>query len=277
MTTLKTDHDRPTEVRVEDLHRSFGANHVLCGIDLEILRGELIAVVGPSGCGKTVLVDHIIGLLKPDRGRVLVANHDEPGGPLIDLTALDQDAMDDIRRHWAVVFQRNALFTGTVYENVALWLREVGGLSDDEIEPIVRSSIESVGLDYDRVAMTDRDDLSGGMAKRVAIARAVAMDPYLIFYDEPTTGLDPEHASHIHELIFATHHRPLKDGSARTSIVVTHDKDLLARIEPRIVMLNKGRVFFNGSYSEFERSDSDLIKPYLALMPLLQRRVPLEE
>ena len=270
------DH-RPVEILVEDLHHSFGANHVLRGVKLEVRQGEIVAIVGPSGCGKTVLVDHIIGLLAPDSGRVLAANHDEAEAPLVDLTELDQETLDAIRRHWAVVFQRNALFSGTVYENVALWLREVGGLREKAIEPIVRASIEAVGLDYDSVANISRDDLSGGMAKRVAIARAVAMDPYVIFYDEPTTGLDPHHAGHIHELICQTHRRPLNDGSARTTLVVTHDKDLLARIEPRVVMLNEGRVFFDGPYDEFERSDSDLVKPYLALMPLLQRRVPLAE
>jgi len=193
----------------------------------------------------------------------------------VELTALDHDAMDVIRKHWAVVFQRNALFSGTVYDNVALWLHEVGGLDDAQIEPIARASIEAVGLDYDTVASRDRDDLSGGMAKRVAIARAVAMDPYVIFYDEPTTGLDPQHAAKIHELLYKTHHRRLTDDTARTTIVVTHDKDLLARIEPRVVMLERGKVFFDGSYHEFEKSESDLIKPYLALMPALQLRAPL--
>ena len=268
---------RSVEIRVEGLHRSFGAIHVLHGIDLTILRGEIVAVVGPSGCGKTVLVDHIIGLLNPDSGHVFVANHDEPSAPLVDLVDLDEDAMDAIRKHWAVVFQRNALFSGTVYENVALWLREVAGLSEKAIGPIVRTSVESVGLDYNEVEQKDRDDLSGGMAKRVAIARAVAMDPCVIFYDEPTTGLDPHSSIHIHELLCETHHRPLKDGSARTTIVVTHDKDLLARIKPRVVMLNEGRVYFDGPYDDFERSDSELIKPYLALMPLLHRRVPLAD
>lgn len=269
--------ERPVEIRVEDLSRSFGSHRVLHGIDLTIHQGEIVAIVGPSGCGKTVLVDHIIGLLKPDSGRILVVNHDEPSEPLVDLTTLEEDDLDTVRKHWAVVFQRNALFSGTVYENVALWLREVAGLSEKAIEPIVRASVESVGLDYDSVAHKDRDDLSGGMAKRVAIARAVAMDPCVIFYDEPTTGLDPHSSIQIHDLICQTHGRPLQGGSARTSIVITHDKDLLARIKPRIVMLNEGRVYFDGPYDRFRRSESELIKPYLALMPLLHRRVPLRD
>jgi phospholipid/cholesterol/gamma-HCH transport system ATP-binding protein len=283
MTTPRADpdpqdtDDRPVEIRVEGLSRSFGAHRVLHGIDLTIHRGEIVAVVGPSGCGKTVLVDHIIGLLKPDSGRVLVVNHDQPTAPLVDLTQLEEDQLDTVRKHWAVVFQRNALFSGTVHENIALWLREVAGMSEKKIDPIVRTSIESVGLDYDTVAPKDRDDLSGGMAKRVAIARAVAMDPCVIFYDEPTTGLDPHSSIHIHDLICQTHARPLRGGSSRTSIVITHDKDLLARIKPRVVMLNEGRVYFDGPYDGFRRSESELIKPYLALMPMLHQRLPLRD
>lgn len=269
--------DQPVEIRVEGVHRSFGSNHVLHGIDLEIRRGEIVAIVGPSGCGKTVLLDHLIGLLQPDRGRVLVADHNVPGSRLVDLTALDHEGMDLIRRHWAVVFQRNALFSGTVYENVALWLREVASKSEREIKPTVRESLDSVGLDFDAVAEKDRDDLSGGMAKRVAIARAVAMDPNVIFYDEPTTGLDPIFAAQIHQLLADTHRRPRSDGAERTTVFVTHDKDMLARLEPRVVMLHEGRVSFDGAYGEFKRSESDMIKPYLALMPLLNQRVTLTD
>lgn len=269
--------DTPIEIRVEGLRRTFGRHHVLNGIDLTIHRGEIVAIVGPSGCGKTVLVDHIIGLLQPDGGRILVADHDRPDGAMLELGALDDDALDGVRKHWAVVFQRNALFSGSVFENIALWLREVRGLTDRQIEPIAREALGSVGLDYDAVAGKDRDELSGGMAKRVAIARAVAMDPSVIFYDEPTTGLDPHSSVTVHDLLCSTHHRPLADGSARTTIVITHDKDLLARIEPRVVMLNEGKVYFDGPYRGFAKSESDLIKPYLALMPVLHQRRVLED
>jgi phospholipid/cholesterol/gamma-HCH transport system ATP-binding protein len=267
--------ERPDEIRVEDLHRSFDENCVLRGVDLDVCRGDIVAIVGASGCGKTVLLDHIIGLLQPDRGRVLVANHEREGAPLVELAELDREGMDAIRRHWAVVFQRNALFSGTVYENIALWLREVGGLSETDILPRVQTSLEAVGLDFETVLEKDRDELSGGMAKRVAVARAVAMDPYLIFYDEPTTGLDPQHAAQIHELLDDTHGRAMTDGTARTTVVVTHDKDLLARIGPRVIMLHDGRVFFDGSYDEFQQSDSPLVLPYFALMPVLHQRAPL--
>lgn len=263
------------EIRVEDLHKAFGDLRVLRGVDLEVRRADLLAIVGPSGCGKTVLLDHIIGLHAPDRGRVLVANHERNGAPLLDLAELDQSELDAIRRHWAVVFQRNALFSGTVYENIALWLREVGHLSEKEILPRVKHSLNAVGLDFESVMDKDRDELSGGMAKRVAVARAVAMNPHLIFYDEPTTGLDPHHAGQIHELLIDTHNATLDDGTPRTSVLITHDKDLLARLKPRIVMLHEGRVFFDGPYDEFEESDSELVRPYFELMPALHQRRPL--
>ncbi|MHC4975033.1 MAG: ABC transporter ATP-binding protein [Planctomycetota bacterium] len=264
--------DAPPEIIVEGLHKSFGEIHVLRGIDLTIRRGEFVAIVGPSGCGKTVLLDHIVGLLRPDAGRVLIADHERPGDPLLDLGELDEDHMDEIRRHWAVVFQRNALFSGTVYENIALWLREIERAPEAEIRRRAEQSLSAVGLSYEQVAQKDRDELSGGMAKRVAIARGISMNPRLLFYDEPTTGLDPQHTANIHELLAETHSRHLDGGAPRTSLVVTHDKDLLARIEPRIVMLTEGRVFFDGTYGEFEESDSPLIRPYLELMPVLQQR-----
>ncbi|MHC4414947.1 MAG: ABC transporter ATP-binding protein [Planctomycetota bacterium] len=267
---------RPVEILVEDLHRSFGENHVLRGVDLAIRRGEFVAIVGGSGCGKTVLLEHLIGHLQPDRGRVHVANHDCDGAPLSDLAAIDDDAMDRIRIHWAVVFQRNALFSGTVYENIALWLREVRLLGEDEIRRRARSAARAVGLNADTVLEMDRDELSGGMAKRVAVARALAMDPTIMFYDEPTTGLDPDHAAQIHDLICTTHEGGRQADTPRTTLTITHDKDLLFRLRPRVIMLHEGRVFFDGLYERFEQSDSPVIRPYFDLMPVLQRRETLD-
>ncbi len=267
-----SDDGAPPEIRVEDLHKSFGENEVLCGIDLVIDRGNIVAIVGGSGCGKTVLLDHIIGLLQPDRGRVLVADHETEGAPLTDLATLDEEGMDRIRVHWAVVFQRNALFSGTVYENIALWLREVQRQEEEAIAPQVRAAVEAVGLDPKTVLSKDREELSGGMAKRVAVARAIAMNPLLIFYDEPTTGLDPHHAAQIHDLIAATHAGRGKSLIPRTSVIITHDKDLLQRLEPRIVMLHHGAVFFDGPYESFKQSTSSVIRPYFSEMQALQER-----
>jgi phospholipid/cholesterol/gamma-HCH transport system ATP-binding protein len=268
-------HDRrPVEIRVEDVHRAFNNLKVLRGVDLEMRQGEIVALVGGSGCGKTVLLDHIIGHLHPDRGRVLIANHDLDPPPLTDLATIDNDDMDRIRTHWAVVLQRNALFSGTVYENIALWLREVKRLDENEIRPRACAAIDAVDLNPDDVLNKDRDELSGGMAKRVAVARALAMEPVLMFYDEPTTGLDPRHARRIDDLVCETHRLGLDTPVPRTTLIITHDKDLLYRIEPRVIMLHEGRVFFDGSYRQFQESDSPVILPYFELMPALQQKVP---
>jgi phospholipid/cholesterol/gamma-HCH transport system ATP-binding protein len=275
------------EVVVEDLHKSFSGKPVLAGIDMSIDRGELVAIVGGSGCGKTVLLKHITAHFRPDRGRVLVADHDaEPTidsegtvrAPLRDVNELDEFELDRLRVHWAVVFQRNALLSGSVFHNLAVLPREVKGLTNEEIRPLARKALIDVGLDPDLVMDRDREELSGGMAKRVAVARALVMDPVLILYDEPTAGLDPEMCAQIHELIRTTHATQpalaaLRRGVVRTSIVVTHDTELLRTLRPRIVMLNAGVVSFDGDFEAFVASDDPRIRPYLAQMSALHARV----
>lgn len=262
----------PPEIHLENLQKSFADRHVLQGIDLTIDRGQIVAMVGSSGCGKTVLLEHMIGNLQPDRGHVWIANHESPKALLMDLATLDDTQMDQIRIHWAVVFQRNALFSGTVYENIALWLREIKRLDEQKIRDIAAAAVDAVGLSADTILEVHRDDLSGGMAKRVAVARAMAMDPAIMFYDEPTTGLDPQHASQIHDLICRTHLRQRAPGTPQTTFIITHDKDLLHRLQPRVVMLHKGRIFFDGPYHDFKKSTSPIIQPYFGYMPQLQRR-----
>ncbi len=279
----------PIELRADGIGKSFdgpvGRKVVLRDINLNIHAGEIVAIVGGSGSGKTVLLDTLIGLHPPTTGRVLVADHDahttrsaDTSGaseqpPLVDLATLSDDRLDLIRLHWSVVFQRNALFSGSVRDNISLWLREHSTLSPAAILEIVRSSLAAVALDPD-VIDKDRDALSGGMAKRVAIARAIASDPLVVFYDEPTTGLDPVISSTIHELIWNLHHRPVvglplrelpADGQAevdaeqsvttreqrrceraRTTIIVTHDRDLLRRLAPRVIMLDAGGICYDG-------------------------------
>jgi len=258
------------EIRVEDLRKAFRSHVVLKGIDLEIPRGNLLAIVGASGCGKTVLLHHIIGHLRPDGGRVFVADHEQEGAPLVDLAQLDEEGLDRIRRHNAVVFQRNALFSATVYENIALWLREIKRMDEDQIRVRAREALDAVGFQGDEtVLVKHRSELSGGMAKRVALARALAMRPFTIFFDEPTTGLDPINAAQIHDLIRATHEE--EGPVARTTVIITHDKDLLRRLTPRVVMLHEGRVHFDGAYEDFEESDLPAVRPYLEAMPGLHR------
>jgi len=191
----------PVEIAARELAKSFDEHRVLESISLRVAPGEIVAIVGSSGCGKTVLLDHLIGLLEPTSGSVLAVDHSQAQLPLVDLAALDDQGLDRLRLYWAVVFQRNALFSGTVHENIALWLREHLGMPEDQIVARAERALNAVGLDVGDVLEKDRDALSGGMAKRVAIARAIAIDPVLIFYDEPTTGLDPVVSGHIHELI----------------------------------------------------------------------------
>ncbi len=261
------------EIRVEGLCGAFGDHHVLRGVDLEIHRGEVVAVVGGSGCGKTVLLNQILSLLSPDAGRILVADYERPGTPLVDPSLLDDAELDTIHTHWGVVFQNNALFSGTVYDNISLWLEEVKELGDDAINPIARSVLTAVALPTnDDFLNTDTNDLSGGMAKRLAVARALSMEPNVIFYDEPTTGLDPSSALQIQDLILTTHFDRKTGDSERTTVIITHDKDLLGRLQPRTVMLHEGRVSFDGPFREFESSGSPLIRPYFDLMPVLHEK-----
>ena len=267
----------PPEIVVQGLRKSFGGKPVLTGVDLTIRSGELVAIVGGSGCGKTVLLKLIMAHYPPDAGRVLVADHESPPGPdgappLVDMSTADEATLDRIRVHWAIVFQRNALVTGDVFTNLAVLPREVKGMTDDQVLPLARKALADVGLDPAAVMHRDREELSGGMAKRVAVARAIVMDPVIVMYDEPTAGLDPEMSAQIQELIGATHRAQpsfISNGTGvrRTSIVVTHDTELLRRLRPRIVMLNGGRVLFDGSFDEFVASPDPHVRPYVAQMP----------
>lgn len=263
----------PVEIRIEGLTKAFDGHQVLRGVDLDIQAGAFVAVVGGSGCGKSVLLNHILGLMQPDSGRVMVADPERTDGTLLDLAAMDADRMADIHVHWGVVFQRNALFSGTVLDNIGLWLEEVGHMGQGDIEQVARRVLAAVGLPGSPEFLEGRvEALSGGMAKRIAIARALAMEPRCMFFDEPTTGLDPVTASQIQDLLLSTHVDE-RDGVARTTIMVTHDKDLLYRLRPRVVMLHEGKVSFDGPFEEFEASDSPIIRPYFDLMPVLHQRV----
>ena len=173
------------------------------------------------------------------------------------------------------MFQRNALFSGSVLDNIGLWLEEVRHLDADAIAEIARQVLDAVGLASDAAFLDSRvDSLSGGMAKRIAIARALAMAPRCMFFDEPTTGLDPITASQIQDLLLSTHFEHEAGDRPRTTVIITHDKDLLVRLRPRVVMLHEGRVSFDGPFEAFEASASPIIRPYFEVMPVLHRGEP---
>jgi len=196
-------------IEVRDLWKSFGDQEVLRGINLAVKDGETMVVLGPSGCGKSVLLKHVIGLMKPDRGAIIVEGNE--------LTGMDEHELKELRMRFGMVFQGAALFDSmTVGENVGLSLKEHRGIIGDELADIVETKLGMVGLAG--VSHLRPSELSGGMKKRVALARAIALDPDIVLYDEPTTGLDPIMAEQINQLI-----RTLQRKIHATSIVVTHD------------------------------------------------------
>ena len=229
-----------------------------------------------------MLLKHITGHFIADKGRVWVADHEsgtngQGEAPLLEIGTASEDKLDEVRMHWAVVFQRNALLTGDVFDNLAMLPRELRAMTNEQILPLAVKALKDVGLDPELVLHRSRDMLSGGMAKRVAVARALVMDPVLILYDEPTSGLDPEMCVQIHDLIKATHDtQPQiaaeRNGAVRTTIVVTHDTELLRRLKPRVVMLHAGRVLFDGSFEAFTQSADPHIAPYLQQMHMLHQR-----
>jgi phospholipid/cholesterol/gamma-HCH transport system ATP-binding protein len=261
----------PAEIRIENLYKSFGDRRVLDGINLEVHRGEMVAIVGGSGTGKSTLLRQIIGLDQPDRGRILVADHESKDSSLVDLAKLDAAGMERLRRHWAVVFQGNALLSGqTVSDNIALPLREVQRLEESTVRRKVYDAVREVALDPNQVLDLMIDQLSGGMVKRVAIARALALDPILLLYDEPTTGLDPAVAEQIQNLIDAVHQQQTVSGFTRTSLLITHDREMLYRLGPRVIMLDRGDIVFEGTYEAFQHQP--MAQSYFTLMPKLHQR-----
>jgi len=236
-------------IQIFDLYKSFGEKRVLEGLELRVKRGETLVVLGPSGCGKTVLLKLIIGLLKPERGRILVDG--------TNLATLNRKGLYLLRRRFGMVFQGAALFDSmTVRENVGLGLRERGGLSRKEIEEEVDKALELVGMG--EMGALWPGELSGGMKKRVGLARAIAMTPEIMLYDEPTTGLDPQMAEAINGLILS-----LKKRFAITSMAVTHDIGSARKIADRIALLHEGRIGFEGSPREVELAENKLVQEFL--------------
>jgi phospholipid/cholesterol/gamma-HCH transport system ATP-binding protein len=234
----------------EDVHKSFGPKKVLQGITFDIRRGETMVVLGGSGSGKSVLLRHIIGLHRPDRGRVVVDGQD--------ITGFDEDELVPIRKKAAMLFQSGALFDSmTVAENVGYGLREHTRLSEKEIGAIVRAKLDLVELEGVDNLMPS--ELSGGMRKRVALARSIAMDPQCILYDEPTTGLDPVTAGTINDMI-----RSMQARLNVTTVVVTHDIQSAFFVGDRIAFLYEGRMYFVGTVEEARGSREPMLRHFLS-------------
>jgi phospholipid/cholesterol/gamma-HCH transport system ATP-binding protein len=235
-------------IEIHNLKKSFDDNEVLRGIDMTIHDGETVAIIGESGCGKSVLLKHIIGLLHPDSGTVKVDG--------ISITDAKEEVLYALRRRIGFLFQSAALFDSmTVYENIVLGLWEEGERDEEKLREIAAEKLSLVGLGR-RILDFKPSSLSGGMKKRVGLARALAMQPQYMFYDEPTTGLDPVTSDQIDYLILS-----LTKTFSTTSLIVTHDLFTVKRIAKRVIYLNKGLIFFDGSPQELEESkDSQVVQ-----------------
>lgn len=237
-------------IKLIDIHKSFGKHKVLKGVHLDIEDGKTTVIIGKSGGGKSVLLKHIIGLLKPDRGNVLVDD--------VDITQLSDNDLNETRKKFGMLFQEAALFDSmTVGENVAFPLREHTKLHDDEIHDVVSDRLRAVGL----TGIEDKmpSELSGGMRKRVGLARALAMQPRIILFDEPTTGLDPVMTEAINQLILETQHQ-----FHLTSVVISHDLGSIFKISDKIAMLYEGEIIEYGTPEEIKASQNPVIIQFLA-------------
>ncbi len=236
-------------IRFRGIEKSFGAHRVLKGVDLDVRRGETLVVLGGSGSGKSVLLRHVIGLMHPDRGEVLVDGAAVSGK--------DEDELVEVRRKVGMLFQSGALFDSmNVFENLAFPLREHTALPEEGIAARVREVLRLVELPDAEDKMPS--DLSGGMKKRVALARSIALQPQGILYDEPTTGLDPITAMTINELI-----RGMQKRLSVTSVVVTHDIQSARHVADRIAFLSEGVITFIGDIAEARRRGDARLRAFL--------------
>jgi phospholipid/cholesterol/gamma-HCH transport system ATP-binding protein len=234
-----------------EVSKAFGDNHVLDHVSFFVKPGETLCILGRSGVGKSVSLHHIMGFLKPDSGRVIVAFED--------ITDFSEQQLEQTRKKVTMVFQNGALFDSlTVGENVAFPLRERGDLSEDQILQIVDGLLEMVGVKPMRELLPS--DLSTGMKRSVAIARALAAQPECVLYDEPTTMVDPLMAQLLGDLI-----KRLKLQLHLTSVVVTHDMRLASKLADRVVFLHEGKVIFFGTYEDMTKADEPIIQEFLQL------------
>ena len=238
-----------TVIQINGLHTRFGTHVVHSGIDLEVRRAEIFALIGGSGSGKSTLLREMILLHRPDEGSIRVlGNH---------LTALDDDAAQALRQRWGVMFQHGGLFGAlTVTENIGLPLREHTALGDALIDQIAAWKLAMTGL-APEVGAQHPAELSGGMMKRAALARALALDPELLFLDEPTAGLDPASAAGVDQLVLE-----LRDLFGLTIVMITHDLDLLWQVADRVAVLAEGKVVAVGSMAQLSQMDLPVVRQF---------------
>ncbi len=236
-------------IQVQGLTKSFHGQSVLRGVDLEVPKGSITIIIGRSGGGKSVFLKHLIGLLRPDSGRIVVDG--------TDITHLTGRELDRVRQRFGVVFQGGALFDSqTCAENVAFPLREKTRLPDDEIAKRVETGLDRVGLEG--VGHKYPAEISGGMRKRVAIARALITEPEIVFFDEPTTGLDPILVNSIHHLILDLHRR-----HGFTAVMVSHEIPEIFEIADTVAMLHEGRIVEHGPPETIQRSSNPVVQHFI--------------
>jgi phospholipid/cholesterol/gamma-HCH transport system ATP-binding protein len=240
-------------IEFQNIHKSFGDLDVLCGVDLVVEPGSIFYVIGQSGAGKSVLVKHLIGLIRPDQGRVFLDGED--------VTDLTEKELYPVRKRCAMVFQNATLFDSmSLLENVALPIRKHRNVSGEEARQEAIGYLERVEMD--RYAGRYPADFGDGMRKKVAIARALTMEPEYVIFDEPTTAIDPESAAMVDELI-----RQLSDDFGVTSIVISHDLRSIFGVADRIAMLYKGELRMDGTPDQFRRTDDPVVRQFIEGLP----------
>jgi phospholipid/cholesterol/gamma-HCH transport system ATP-binding protein len=254
MTSVEEDPAVPSDryqIRLRGIEKTFGPHHVLRGVDLDIERGKINIIIGGSGQGKSVLMKHLIGLLKPDKGRIWVDG--------VDMVGLDEVELNEVRKKFGMLFQYAALFDSlTVEENVAFPLIEHRQLSKEEVRRRVMERLHSLGLH--NIEHKYPAELSGGMRKRVGLARALVLEPKILLYDEPTTGLDPVATKNVDDMI-----RDISKETGVTSVVISHDMASTFRIADRISMLYEGAIVESGAPQQIRRSTHQFLREFVEM------------